>query len=73
MKKNLLKYEHISVREKGCYDNVKLLTGIEANINIDPTLLLSKDEWKKLISSQPFQKGDYIFLYDLKKKRKLII
>ena len=69
VKKNLLKYEHISVREKGSYDNVKLLTGIEANINIDPTLLLSKDEWKKLISSQPFQKGDYIFLYDLKKKK----
>lgn len=41
-------FEHISVREKSAKNIVKDLTGKEASVIIDPTLMLSKDDWKKI-------------------------
>lgn len=63
---DIFKYNSISVREEGSFNNVKELTGIEADINVDPTMLLSKEEWDKIIDKEPVYKGKYIFLYNLK-------
>ena len=65
--KDLSEYSKISVREKGSYDAIKKITGREdISINIDPTLLLDEDDWKKIIDEKRLIEDDYIFLYDLK-------
>ncbi|MBO4812881.1 polysaccharide pyruvyl transferase family protein [Candidatus Saccharibacteria bacterium] len=67
---SLLKgYDRISVREEGSRDIVKGLLKTEPSVNIDPTMLLSKGEWDKIINKKRYQEGDYIFLYDLKNKK----
>lgn len=55
----------ISCREQEGIDYVKILTGRDATLVVDPTLLLSKDEWKKElnITSQPPLKP-YILCYN---------
>lgn len=66
IKNDLKQYDFISVREKGSYDNVLKLANIKPNINIDPTLLLTKEEWYKVIDKKKLVNKDYILLYDLK-------
>lgn len=66
VKKNLMKFKYLSVREEGSYNNVKELTGKSAEIHIDPTMLLTKEEWEKNIPQERLYKGKYIFLYNLK-------
>ena len=69
IKEDLQKYSNISVREKGTADKIKELTGLDSTINIDPTLLLTKEEWNSLIPTEDNRKlGDYILFYDLKNK-----
>lgn len=63
---NLLKeYKYISVRENGSAENVEKLTGSSCPVNIDPTLLLDKEEWRKIQSSTNYRNGKYILLYCL--------
>ncbi len=71
LQKDLKRYSSISVREHGSLNNLKKIMNIDENkvsINADPTLLLDKSSWDKLVES-PIEKGDYIFLYDLKNKK----
>lgn len=65
---NLKKFKCISVREEGSQNKVKELIGREAEINVDPTILLNKEEWEELISDKKIYEGKYIFLYNLKGK-----
>lgn len=69
IKKDLKKFKYISVRENGSYDNVKELINVCPSINVDPTLLLSKSDWEKLISKNRIIKYKYIYLYNLKGKK----
>lgn len=66
VKKDLLSYDCLSVREQGSFENVKELTNISPEINIDPTMLLIKEEWLKIIERKPLINKDYIFFYNLK-------
>lgn len=66
IKKDLLKYKCISVRDEASYDNVFKLTGLKPEINVDPTMLLTIDDWNKLIDSERKISKKYIVLYDLK-------
>ena len=67
IKEDLQKFKNISVRETGSFNNVKELIGIEAEINVDPTMLLNKEEWENLIpKNKAYNKSKYIFLYNLK-------
>lgn len=59
------KYKSISVREKGSYNNLEKITDIKCNINVDPTLLISKEEWQKIESKEIYNDGKYILLYCL--------
>lgn len=70
IKQDIEKYSNISVREKSTADKIKEITGLDSSINIDPTLLLTKDEWNTLIPTDDGKTklGKYIFFYDLKNK-----
>lgn len=69
-KKNLARYNRISVREKSGLEIVKKFTGEEAAFVCDPTLLLTKEEWnvmaEKADSKFKFPKGKYILVYLLR-------
>lgn len=60
------RYNCLSVREKGSADFVKKITGLTPTIALDPTLLLVKKDWEKLLPKKATRKGKYIFFYTLK-------
>lgn len=64
--KNLLKqYDAISVREPESKKNIEYLIAKESSVNVDPTLLLTKEQWRLIQSNADYEKGNYIFLYCL--------
>lgn len=63
--KFLQEYNSISVREEGSRKNIEILTGEDCIINVDPTMLLTKAEWRKIQSSANYGEGQYILLYCL--------
>lgn len=62
---NLSSYKALSVREKNAQDIIKQYTGLEAELVVDPTLLLSKKEWVEFAGKEPLIKGKYILVYIL--------
>lgn len=67
---NLLgKYSTISTRETGSADNVEVLTGKRPQVHIDPTFLLTKEEWRAVQSDANHKNGKYILLYCLEPNR----
>ena len=69
-KKMLTKYDKISVRESSGVDILKSL-GINDGTNVvDPTLLLSGDEWRKLTSSK-YKNQKYILVYNLNRNKNI--
>ena len=62
MRELLNKMDVLSVREKTGSKIVEKLTGRECRTVLDPTLLLSKEEWEGL-ACNPQIKEDYIFCY----------
>lgn len=62
---NLLsRLSNISVREESGKKLLKECCGINASVVLDPTLLLSADEWKK-IAKEVYVNSPYIFCYIL--------
>lgn len=59
----VLKFKSVSVRELGTAEVIKTISGQDAEILVDPTLLVEKDEWDRLAGEKPLIKGDYIFMY----------
>ncbi len=59
-------FDKIAVREKEGVEIVKDLIGKKAQVLIDPTLMLDKDEWDR-ISKRPskFKSSQYVLLYFL--------
>lgn len=64
-KEALSSFPHLSVREKSGVDLICNLTGKKAQLLIDPTLMLGKDEWSKLARKPLFLNEDeeYIVTY----------
>ena len=60
----LKKYSKISVREKACALALQGLVDQPISINIDPTFLVSVEEWKSLETKYPLS-SPYILLYML--------
>lgn len=58
-------YDAISVREEGSVDNVEQLIGDRPEVHVDPTMLLSKEEWREISSGVTYKGGKYILLYCL--------
>ena len=65
-KKGLEGFEYLSVREKRGAELIKELTGKEATVLLDPTMLIDTSEWLKILK-KPSQYVDdkYIFVYAL--------
>ena len=63
--KLLNQYDNISVREQGSLKNVEILTKQVGEIHVDPTLLLTKEQWRKVQSNIKSGLGKYILLYCL--------
>lgn len=58
-------YVCISVRENSGLDLVKNLSGKDATWVVDPTLLLSKNEWLNVAESYPDMPSKYVLIYQL--------
>lgn len=64
---------YISVREQSAAEIVEQLTGRKVPVVLDPTLLLEKKQWEKIIlkSKVPNNKRKYIFKYFLGKENEV--
>ena len=67
----LSNFSALSVREEAGANIIKKLTGRDTDVLVDPTLMLTKQQWLK-ISSPPLNKpkGQYILTYFLGEKNK---
>lgn len=63
MAEQLKKYSHISVREKALSDYIDNLINLKPQVVLDPTLLLSGDEWNKIIKPTKYDDSEYILFY----------
>lgn len=68
--KFLKKFSHISTRETYGVDLLSKLTGQFISKVLDPTLMVSKEEWLSIATKEPIVSGKYIFLYTLRGVRK---
>lgn len=68
-KKLLSKYSYLSVRESSAVELLKDL-GFNSTHVVDPTLLLSGNEWRKL-SSNKFKNEKYVLVYNLNRNNKI--
>lgn len=55
-------FDYLSVREKQASKIIKELSGMDVPVVSDPTLLLGKDEWRKMAGNKQTESG-YIFVY----------
>lgn len=63
-------YESISVREEGAKKALQPLAGQDIQVHIDPTFLLTADDWRACEKPYPV-KGGYILLYAIYWNREL--
>ena len=59
----LKRIQHLSCREESGVRIIEELTGRDAQLVCDPTLLLSREEWERYVSPKPIVEGDYILTY----------
>lgn len=69
-KQFLNRIEYLSVRENSAAGIVRELTGRSALVAVDPTMLLSKEEWEEFSGAEKLIKEKYIFAYFLGHQRK---
>ncbi len=70
-KENLNNIDYVSVRESAGAEIVKDMTGRDAKVMPDPTLLVNREVWNRL-SITPDIKGKYILVYKITKADKLL-
>lgn len=63
--KFLKRINHLSVREQSGVEIIKDITGLEAKLVADPTILLTKEEWEKETTTERIIKEKYILCYYL--------
>ena len=65
-KKGLAGFEYLSVREERGAELIKELTGKEATVLLDPTMLIETSEWLKILRKPSQYSNDkYVFVYAL--------
>lgn len=69
-KEFLDRFDSISVREESGRRLVEKLSGKRAEVVLDPTLLLQREEWERFSCRPPIIEGEYIFCYFLGNNRK---
>ena len=63
--KFLKRINHLSVREESGVKIVKDITGLDAKLVCDPTMLLTKEEWNDVATKERMVKDKYILCYFL--------
>ncbi len=64
--KNLQEMKYLSVREQRAVEIIKELTGRDADLSLDPTLLLEPEKWMEVVKKPEFQLDEhYICTYFL--------
>lgn len=72
--RDLKRFDNFAAREVAGAGIYKELTGKEAPVVVDPTLLLEAEQWRAVAGENPIIAGDYIFCYfigDNSKHRKM--
>ncbi len=64
--------ECVSVREKSGQNIIKKICGRDVPVVVDPTMLLSKEQWETVFSKNRIIKDRYIFCYFLGENKKHI-
>lgn len=67
-KENLPLFKALSVREEAGAKIIKELTGRDATVLVDPTMLLTQEEWRKVSKKPRGAKEGYILTYFLSPK-----
>ena len=62
----LIEYSSISTREEEGLQMLEAITGKHVEPLLDPTFMLTGDEWREIETKEPPVKGKYIFLYTLR-------
>lgn len=70
-KKHLDKFMKLSVREQGAVDMLKNECGLDAVVNLDPTLILGAAKWREFCKV-PERKNKYILIYTIQPPVNLI-
>ena len=64
VKRWLGRFDHISVREKALQQYLSEL-GIQSQLVLDPTLLVDKAEWDRIVPNKPLVEPGYVLFYSL--------
>ena len=66
VKELLTRFDGISVRDKDTKAVINQIADgkLNADIHVDPTLLLSSEDWEKITPQESIVKGKYIFFYN---------
>lgn len=64
--KILNEFNNLSFREKNTSDYIKHRTNRNVSVNIDPTLLLERNAWNRILDSK-IQDGKYILVYQVRR------
>lgn len=70
--KRLQSFSSISVREKSLKSYLESFSNLHIDVVIDPTLLLSKEEWLNLMPQKRIIKKRYVLLYQARGNKKAI-
>ena len=65
-------FNKISMREKSASDYIANATGKEVHTDLDPTLLLTKEQWERVICKKRVIKKPYIFIYSVHPQNRMV-
>ena len=61
--RGLLGFDYLSVREESGAELIKELTGRDAQVVIDPTLMLTPETWRRVANGRMVPDGEYVLTY----------
>ncbi len=70
-KKNLKSFDAVSIREPDSLELVKKVYDSEILINVDPTVLIEKEEWNEIADASNLNHSKYIFVYVMQPSNEL--
>ncbi len=65
-------YAMYSLREKDACEYIEQITGKDGRVDIDPTLLLTGDDWAKEVKKTSLMNQPYIFIYSVHPQNNMI-
>lgn len=71
VKQALIDFAKLSTREDSAVEFLKNSMGLQCEQVVDPSLLLTSNEWDKYIDDKPIVSGKYIFFYGVNREEKI--